>query len=74
MILLTRVNGSQFYMNAELIQTVEETPNTVITLLDHTKFLVKETAVEVVEKFIQYRQRVHQPMRNQDQTTRRAGE
>ena len=74
MILLTRFNGSQFYINAELIQTVEDTPNTVITLLDHTKFLVKETSMEVVEKYIQYRQRVHQPMRNQEQTTIRAGE
>jgi flagellar protein FlbD len=66
MILLTKLNGSQFYINAELIQTVEDTPNTVITLLDHTKILIKESAIDVAEKYIQYRQRVHQPISNQE--------
>lgn len=62
MILLTRFNGTQFYINAELIQTVEETPNTVITLLDHTKFVVSDPAALVVERFIEYRRKLYQPM------------
>ncbi len=61
MILLTRFNGTQFYINADLIQTVEETPNTVITLLDHTKFIVKESAATVAEKYVQFKQKVNQP-------------
>jgi flagellar protein FlbD len=60
MILLTRLNGTQFYINAEMIQTVEETPNTVISLVDHNKYIVKECAAVVAEKFLQYRQKLTQ--------------
>lgn len=68
MLLLTRFNGSQFFINPELIQTVEETPNTVITLTDHTKLVVKETAATVVERFLQYRQKVIQPIQIENST------
>ncbi|MBO8162461.1 MAG: flagellar FlbD family protein [Brevibacillus sp.] len=47
MILLTRLNGSQFYLNATHIELVEATPDTVITLHNGKKYLVKEPA-EVV--------------------------
>lgn len=62
MILLTRFNGTQFYINAELIQTVEETPNTIITLLDHTKIVVSDPAEVVVERIIEYRKKLYQPL------------
>jgi flagellar protein FlbD len=60
MLLLTRFDGTQFYINADLVQTVEETPNTVITLTDHSKFMVKESAESVAEKYIQYQRKVNQ--------------
>ena len=54
MIALTHLNGKAFYMNAELIKFVEETPDTVITMRDGDKILVSEPARQVVAKFIAY--------------------
>ncbi|MFO7248039.1 MAG: flagellar FlbD family protein [Bacillota bacterium] len=50
MILLTRLNGSQFSLNAFLIETVEETPDTVVTLVNGKKYIVRESMAEVVER------------------------
>jgi len=41
-------------INAELIQFVEETPDTVVTLTNHEKVLVKESADEVIRKALEY--------------------
>ena len=54
MIRLTRLNQKPFVVNAELIKFVEETPDTVITLRDNEKVLVREAADEVVGKVIEY--------------------
>jgi flagellar protein FlbD len=54
MIKVTRLNGKEFVINAELIQFLEETPDTVITLLNHEKVVVKETVDEVVKRVIEY--------------------
>jgi flagellar protein FlbD len=66
MILVTRFNGSKFYINAELIQTVEETPSTVITLVDHTRLVVADSATAIVEKIIEYRQKLYLPLQKKD--------
>lgn len=62
MILLTRLNGTQFYLNPELIQSVEKTPDTVITLLNEKKLVVRESPELVCERYIEYRQRISQPL------------
>ncbi len=54
MIKVTRLNGKEFVLNAELIQFLEETPDTVITLLNHEKVVVKESVDEVVQRVIAY--------------------
>jgi len=54
MIKVTRLNGRPFVINAELIQFVEETPDTVVTLTNHEKVLVKESADEVIRKALEY--------------------
>lgn len=54
MIRLTRRNGNSFVLNAELIKFVEEVPDTIITLRDGEKVLVKETADTVVERSLEY--------------------
>ena len=66
MILVTRFNGSKFYINAELIQTVEETPSTVITLVDHTRLVVADSAAVIVEKIIEYRQKLYLPLQKKN--------
>ncbi len=47
MIELTRFNDTQFTLNADIIETVEETPDTVITLTTGKKIIVKESRQEV---------------------------
>lgn len=54
MIALTRLNGSRFVVNAELIRTVEERPDTTIVLTNGETFIVKETVGDVVAKAIEY--------------------
>ena len=55
MIRLTRLNGEHFVLNAELIQRVEGHPDTVITLLDDTKYVVVETVDQVIRETREYR-------------------
>lgn len=47
MIELTKINGVKILLNSSLIETVEETPDTVITLTDGKKVIVKESRHEV---------------------------
>jgi flagellar protein FlbD len=61
MIQLTHFNGGKYYLNAELILSVESTPDTVITLTNNQKILVKESAEDVFKKIIIYKRLVHNP-------------
>ena len=54
MIKVTRLNGKEFVVNAELIQFMEETPDTVITLVSDEKIVVKEKIDEVVRRVVEY--------------------
>ncbi len=54
MITLTRLNGKQFVVNADLIRTVEELPDTTITLINGDHMLVQEPMDEVVERAVEY--------------------
>ena len=55
MIKLTRLNHVPLIVNADLIEHVEVTPDTVVALTTGQKFMVLESAEEVVEKVIQFR-------------------
>ena len=51
MILVTRINKvSQFYLNEDMIEFIEETPDTIITLNTGKKIAVMEPALDVIEK------------------------
>ena len=51
MILVTRINKvTQFYVNEDMIEFIEETPDTIISLNTGRKITVMETAIEVIEK------------------------
>lgn len=54
MIVLTRLNGAGFVLNAELIRTVESNPDTTIKLTTGESLLVLETPEEVVRRSIEY--------------------
>ncbi len=56
MIVLHRLNGKEFVLNAEQIKFVEATPDTVITLaMSDEKFMVKESVEAVVKMVIDYK-------------------
>jgi flagellar protein FlbD len=54
MICVTRLNGQKFILNAELIRTVEENPDTIITLISGEHMVVKESMTEIVRRSIEY--------------------
>ena len=56
MIELTRLNNTSFTLNAELIETVEEVPDTVITLTTGKKIFVKESRQTVKNLVLLYKQ------------------
>lgn len=49
MIKLTRLNGSQFVINALLIERIEQTPDTIVRLTTGTQYVVRETRDDVCE-------------------------
>lgn len=55
MILLTRLNGPPMAVNADLIERAEATPDTVLTLVDGTKYLVAESVEEVIDRVRAFR-------------------
>ena len=55
MIILTRLNGEQFAINCDLVERVDAHPNTVLTLVDATKYIVAESLTEVVERVRDFR-------------------
>lgn len=56
---VTRLNGSRFYLNAELVESVEATPDTVITLSNGVRVIVRERTEQIVEAILQYRRQVY---------------
>jgi len=59
MMMLTRPDGSRLLVNPNRIETVEQMPDTVITLADGKKLLVRETADVVSELFLAHHRAVH---------------
>jgi flagellar protein FlbD len=58
MIHLTRLNQAPLVVNADLIEHIEMTPDTVIALTNGQKILVRESADEIIERVIGFRRRV----------------
>lgn len=54
MIRVNRLNGEGFVVNAELIKYIEEVPDTVITMRDGERLMVRESALEVVDRALAY--------------------
>lgn len=58
MIKLTKINNDEFVLNCDLIETVEETPDTIITLNNGKKFVVKEPSQVVVQMVVDFKRRI----------------
>ena len=61
MIHVTRLNQSSIVLNCDLIEHIESTPDTVITLVNNQKLTVLETADEIVERIRTYRRSIVLP-------------
>ena len=59
MVELTRLNKGRFILNSDLIETIESTPDTVITLRNGKLCIVKESPGEVVELITAYRRKIY---------------
>ncbi len=55
MIIVSRLNGARLAINADHIERIEETPDTVITLLDGKKILVLDSVMDVIDRVVEYR-------------------
>ena len=55
MVKLTRINGQEFFVNCDLMEFIESTPDTIISLSTGKKVIVKETADTVIEKIVEYK-------------------
>ncbi|AEE44823.1 flagellar FlbD family protein [Cellulomonas fimi] len=55
MIVVTRLNGGQIGVNPDLIQRIDSAPDTILTLIDGTKYIVTESLAEVIELVNEHR-------------------
>lgn len=57
MIEVNPLNGNKFILNSNHIEKIEEIPETVITLINGKKYLVKESSKEIINKVIEFKRR-----------------
>ena len=58
MIRLTRLNGSSIALNSDLIKFVENAPDTVITLINGEKMIVRESTEDLIQKLVEFRRSI----------------
>ena len=59
MIVLHRLNGSEFLLNEDHIETMEETPDMIILLTNDRKYIVKEKREEILALIQEYKQKIY---------------
>jgi len=59
MIALRRLNNQPIMVNADLIESLEATPDTVVTLTSGNKLIVRDTMEEIQAKIIDYNRKIH---------------
>lgn len=55
MIVVTRLNGGQIGVNPDLVQRIDSAPDTILTLIDGTKYIVTESLPEVIDRINEHR-------------------
>jgi flagellar protein FlbD len=59
MIELTKLNNEKFYMNPNLIEIIEQSPDTIITMTSEKKYIVLENVEEINKKLDDYYRRIY---------------
>lgn len=62
MIEVTRINGTKIMINSDIIETMEETPDTVITLTNGHKYIVSEKTDQIKESIISFRREIYKDL------------
>ena len=57
-IMVTRLNGSSYWLNPHMIETIERKPDTTVTLQTGKKLVVKESTEELIEAIVNYRRQL----------------
>ena len=65
MILLKKLNGEEFVLNCDLIETIMENPDTTILLTNGKHLIVRESNEEVVDKVVEFRREAFRGILNQ---------
>ncbi len=60
MITVTRLNHQELTLNSDLIESLEETPDTVISMTTGNKYIVTESSHEIIKKIIDYKRKILQ--------------
>lgn len=60
MINVTRLDHKTIYVNANMIVFIEQSPDTIISLINQDKLVVRESAPEVVDRIVAYMRRIHE--------------
>ncbi len=55
MILVHKLHGEEVFLNADLVETLEAAPDTIITLVDGRRVIVREAPDEVVDRIVRFR-------------------
>ncbi len=59
MIKLSRLNGQELVVNAEMIEKIEAKPDTIITLTTGDQYIVRDTVDEIIDKVTRYKQKIN---------------
>lgn len=61
MIVLTRLNGERVMVNSDLIETVEQTPDTIITLMSGNKLIVRDSMETIQDRIVDFKRKIYGP-------------
>lgn len=61
MIALTRLNGHPLMLNSDLIEQIEETPDTVVTLTSGNRLIVRDSMHDIQQKIVEFKRRIYGP-------------
>lgn len=61
MIVLTRLNGDRIMVNSDLIETVEQAPDTIITLMSGNKLIVRDPMQTISDRIVEFKRKIYGP-------------
>lgn len=59
MITITRLNDKELIINCDLIECIESTPDTTITMTTGRKIIAKESIDDVIDRILEYKKRIY---------------